>query len=364
MSKLIKVGAAQISPHFFDKEKTLEKTCRYIEDGGRLGLDLLVFPETYFCGYPYWRGSVSVRRSTELTARMIHSAIRLDGEEVKEMAEVARKADVNCVIGCNELSDQPGSLTIYNSLIVISREGQIMGRHRKLMPTHSERLYWGLGDASDIRVFDLDIGKMGAAICYEHHMTLLRAALAIKGEEIHCALWPGWWRVEGHLGGKVGQAGAQSCDLESATRQHAIENGVFVVSSSWYLRPEDIPSDLQEEMRYNLALGGSCVVSPAGLFVAGPVFEEETIVHAEIDLEERELAKAYLDGLGHYSRPDLLTLNIREEAWTPTGARKLHDRPARSNREDRLLEILERYQVTPGELEAILRAERDEQGGC
>ncbi len=359
-SKTTKVGAAQISPYFFDKEKTLQKTCRYIEEGGRLALDLLVFPETYFCGYPFWRGSVSVRRSTELMARMIHSAIRIDGEEVAQMADAARRASVNCVIGCNELSDQPGSLTIYNSLIVISREGQILGRHRKLMPTHSERLYWGLGDASDICVFELDIGRLGAAICYEHHMTLLRAALAIKGEEIHCALWPGWWRVEGHLGGKVGQAGAQTCDVESAVRQHAIENGVFVVSSSWYLRPEDIPSDLRDEMKYNLAVGGSCIVNPSGLFVAGPVFEEETIVHAEIDLEERELAKAYLDGIGHYSRPDLLTLKIREEDWTLARPTELGEGPAASGHEEQLLEILERYQITPAELEAILRARRCE----
>ncbi|MGB3905610.1 MAG: carbon-nitrogen hydrolase family protein [Anaerolineae bacterium] len=360
MSKLIKVGAAQISPHFFDKEGTLEKTCRYIEEGGRLGLDLLVFPETYFCGYPFWRGSVSVGRSTELLGRMIHSAIRLDGDEVEQMAKVAAKASVNCVIGCNELSDQPGSLTIYNSLVMISRDGEVLGRHRKLMPTHSERLYWGLGDASDIRVFDLDIGRTGAAICYEHHMTLLRAALAIKGEEIHCALWPGWWRVEGHLGGKVGEAGAENCDLESAIRQHAIENGVFVVSSSWYLPPEDIPSDLQDEMKYNLAVGGSCIVSPAGLFLAGPVFEEETIVSAEIDLEERELAKAYLDGIGHYSRPDLLTIGIRDEAWTQIGPGKLQRSSVESSQAERVLEILQQYQVTPAELEAILRASRDE----
>lgn len=363
MANIIKVGAAQISPHFFDKEKTLQKTCRYIEEGGRLGLDLLVFPETYFCGYPFWRGSVSVRRSTELTARMIHSAIRSDGEEVQQMADVARSAGVNCVIGCNELSDHPGSLTIYNSLIVISREGRVLGRHRKLMPTHSERLYWGLGDASDIRVFELDIGRLGAAICYEHHMTLLRAALAIRGEEIHCALWPGWWRVEGHLGGKVGQAGARNCDVESAIRQHAIENGVFVVSSSWYLRPEDTPLDLRDEMKYNLAVGGSCIVNPAGLFVVGPVFEEETIVHAEIDLEERELAKAYFDGIGHYSRPDLLTLVIREEARTPAGPRNLQEARTMWVRGEELLQILERYEITPVELEEILRAKGAELAG-
>jgi nitrilase len=354
MSQKTRIGAAQISPHFFDKEKTLEKTCRYIEKGGELGLDLLAFPETYFCGYPFWRGSVSVRRSTELMARMIHSAIRLDGDEVRQMAEVAREANVNCVIGCNELSGQPGSLTIYNSLVVISRTGEVLGRHRKLMPTHSERLYWGLGDASDIRVFDLDIGSLGTAICYEHHMTLLRAALAIKGEEIHCALWPGWWRLEGHLGGKIGEAGATNCDLESAIRQHAIENGVFLVSSSWYLRPEDVPDDLQDEMKYNLAVGGSCIVNPSGLFVAGPVFGEETIVWADVDLEERELAKAYLDGVGHYSRPDLLTLQIRDEAWTPTGPEKLTETRRESTTTDQMLRTLRRYGITPEELDALL----------
>jgi nitrilase len=358
VSTKISVGAAQISPHFFDKERTLEKTCRYIEEGGKLGLDLLVFPETYFCGYPYWRGSVSVRRSTELMARMIHSAIRLDGPEVERMAEAAKEANVHCVIGCNELSDQPGSLTIYNSLVMISRQGEVLGRHRKLMPTHSERLYWGLGDGSDIRVFDLDIGRLGTAICYEHHMTLLRAALALRGEEIHCALWPGWWRVEGHLGGKIGEAGAENCDLASAIRQHAIENGVFVVSSSWFLRPDDIPSDLRDEMKYNLAVGGSCVVSPAGLFVAGPVFEEETIVWTEIDMEEREVAKAYLDGVGHYSRPDLLSLRIRDKSYRPSKRLHVEATGTETAEDRRMLQMLEEHGVTPEELVRLLEEQR------
>lgn len=323
MSKVIRVGAAQISPKFFDKEQTLAKTCRYIEEGGKLGLDLLVFPEVYFCGYPYWRGGVTVRQSTELAAQMIRSAIRWDGEEAERMAEAAQRAKVNCVIGCNELSDVTGSMTIYNSLIVISREGKVVGRHRKIMPTHSERVYWGMGDASDIRVFDLDIGRVGASICYEHHMTLLRAAMAIRGEEIHCALWPGWWAIGKHLGDKSAQAGSKTCDIESAMRQHAIENQVFVISSSWYLKPEDIPAELKDKMKFNIAIGGSLIVNPAGVIIEGPVFEQETIVHTEIDLAERELAKAYIDGVGHYSRPDILTLNIRDEAWTPTGPQKL-----------------------------------------
>ena len=319
----IRVGAVQISPYFFDKERTLEKTCQYILEAGKLDLDLVVFPEVYFCGYPYWRGSVSVRESTELAAKMIRSAILWNGEEAMKMAEVAKKAKVNCVIGCNELSDQPGSRTIFNSLIVISRQGKILGRHRKLVPTHSERVYWGMGDASDIRTFELDIGTVGASICYEHHMTLLRAAMAIKGEEIHCALWPGWWKVEGHLGAKSPDPESRTCDIESAIRQHAIENQVFVISSSWFLKEEDIPEDLKDVIKYNLAVGGSCIVNPAGVIIEGPVCNQETIVHAEIDLSERDLAKAYLDCLGHYSRPDVLSLRIHDEAWTPTGPKKL-----------------------------------------
>ncbi|MBI4241430.1 MAG: carbon-nitrogen hydrolase family protein, partial [Candidatus Rokubacteria bacterium] len=154
MATTLRVGAAQIAPRFFDKGGTLKKTIQVIEEGGRLGLDLLVFPETYFSAYPYWRGSVSVRRSAELIVRMQRSALRIPGEETEELGAAARRARVNCVIGCNELDDRPGSLTLYNTLLFISRDGQLLGRHRKLMPTHSERVYWGMGDASDIRVFD------------------------------------------------------------------------------------------------------------------------------------------------------------------------------------------------------------------
>ncbi|MFQ5881068.1 MAG: carbon-nitrogen hydrolase family protein [Candidatus Methylomirabilales bacterium] len=312
MQRLIRVGAAQVAPKFLDKQATIDRTIRWIEEAGRLDLDLVVFPEVFIAAYPYWRGAVSVRRSTELCARMQKCAVRIPGEETATLAQAAKRAGVNCVIGCNELDDRPGSLTMYNTLLFIGREGKVLGRHRKLMPTHSERVYWGMGDARDICVFDMDIGKVGGLICYEHHMTLLRAAMAQKGEEIHCAVWPGWWRMERHLGGKVAAPGSRECDIEPAIRQYAVENGVFVVSSSWYLPPGDIPDDLREEMRYNLAVGGGCIVNPSSLFLQEPVFEKETIIWAEIDLEERALAKAYLDTIGHYARPDLLQLHIRE----------------------------------------------------
>ncbi|MBI2560860.1 MAG: carbon-nitrogen hydrolase family protein [candidate division NC10 bacterium] len=359
MQERVRVGAAQVAPHFFDKRKTLEKTVRFIEEGGRLGLDLLVFPETYFAAYPYWRGAVSVRRSTELVVEMQRHAIRADGEEAAVIADAARRARVHCVVGCNELDDRPGSLTLYNTLLFVGRGGTILGRHRKLMPTHSERVYWGMGDAADIRVFDLDIGVVGGLICYEHHMTLLRAAMAIKGEEIHCAVWPGWWKVDRHLGGKSPEPAAETCDIEPAIREYAIENQAFVVSSSWFLRPDDVPADLRDEMRYNLAVGGSCIVNPAGLFLAGPVFNEETIVWTEITAEERRLAKAYFDCLGHYARFDLLSLNIREEAWSPTGPRAPVPGTGEPRRDPDLRRVASRYGVKVEDLEAYLARRAD-----
>jgi amidase/nitrilase len=346
MHEQVRVGAAQIAPRFFDKQATLEKTLQYIRLGADQGIDLLVFPETYFAAYPYWRGGVSVKRSTELTVAMQKSAIQVGDEAARAIEAEAKKRQINCVVGCNELDDRPGSLTLYNTLLFFDREKGYIGRHRKLMPTHSERVYWGMGNATDIRVFDMDIGRVGGLICYEHHMTLLRAAMALEGEEIHCAVWPGWWAVERHLGDKHAEPRSSRSDLEPAIREYAIENQAFVISSSWYLPSEAIPTDLQEEMRYNLAVGGSCVLNPAGVYLAEPVFEQETIVTAIIDAEERRLAKAYFDCIGHYARADVLALQVRDEPWSTTATRRFLEGSSTALRA-RLEEIALRYSIAP-----------------
>jgi nitrilase len=357
MQERIKVGAAQTAPAFLDKRGTLKKMAHTLEEAGRLGLDLLVFPETFLAAYPFWRGAVSVRRETELTVAMQREAVRIPSEDTEELAELARRANVNCVIGLNELDDRPGSLTMYNTLLVIARDGRLLGRHRKLIPTHSERVYWGSGDGRDIRTFDMDIGRVGGLICYEHHVTLLRAAMALKGEELHVSVWPGWWTMDGHLGAKRPEPGSRACDIEPAVRAHAIENSVFVVSSSWYLPPAAIPAEVADVMTYNLATGGSCIVNPSGLFTREPVFGEETIVWAEIDQTERRLAKAYFDCVGHYSRWDLLQLVIRDEGWEPSRA------PEPSHA--RLRESSERWEVRLDRLERLVEdlARRVSSGG-
>lgn len=339
-SRRWRVGAAQTAPAFLDKAGTLQKIASVLEEAGRLRLDLVVFPETFVSAYPFWRGAVSVRRSTELAAAMQRAAVRIPSEDTEALGELCRRAGVNCLLGVNELSDRPGSLTLYNTLLAIGRDGRLLGRRRKLMPTHSERVYWGMGDSRDLRVFSMDVGVVGGLICYEHHMPLLRAAMAELGEELHAAVWPGWWGMESHLGAKRAEPGARSCDIEPAIREYAIENSVFVISCSWYLPPEGVPPELADVMRYNLAVGGSCIVNPSGLYVREPVFGTESLVWAEIDPEERALAKAYFDALGHYARPDLLRLWMAAPPPEPPG-------PA-------LREAADRWEVRLARLEGLV----------
>jgi amidase/nitrilase len=357
MRERVKVGAAQVAPRLLDRTGTIEKIGQTLEEAGRLGLDLLVFPETFLSAYPYWRGAVSVRRETELTAAMQRAAVRIPSAETDALCEMARRARVNCVIGLNEQDDRPGSMTIYNSLLVVSRDGRVLGRHRKLMPTHSERVYWGMGDGRDVRAFDLDIARVGGLICYEHHMTLLRAAMAIAGEQLHVAVWPGWWSMDRHLGAKRADPGSRDCDVEFAIREYAVENSTFVVSSSWYLPPSAVPAELADVMQYNLAVGGSCIVNPSGQWVREPVFGQETIVWAEVDQEERRLAKAYFDSVGHYSRWDVLQLLIRRDGWEPT--------PVREPSAAALREAADRFEVRLDRLERMLERFLDrDQGGA
>jgi nitrilase len=313
MRERVRVAAAQVAPVMFDRAATLERALEVIREAGRREVDLVVFPEAFFTAYPYWRGHVTVKEATELAVRIQESALRIPGVETRRLAEAARQAGVNCVLGVNELDDRPGSLTVYNTALVVGRDGRLVGRHRKLIPTHGERAYWGRGDGRDLTAFDLDVGRVGALICYEHHMSLVRAALGLDGEEIHCALWPGWWTLDGHLGAKRGLAGATPSEVDAAIREYAVENQVFVVSVSAYLPPSAGPPELEGRLGYRLAVGGSAVISPSGLYLAGPVFEREELVVADLEARERRLAKAYLDTVGHYARPDLLDLKVRKE---------------------------------------------------
>lgn len=355
------LGAAQIEPIYHDKEGTLDKTCRWIERAGDQGVDLLVFPETYFPGYPYWRGSVSIPRWTDLMVELQKHSLHVEDEAIDVLGDAIREADLHVALGTNELSDRRGSDTVYNSLFYFDRDGELAGRHRKLMPTQEERAIWGRGDPASLRTYETDLGRLGGLICYENHMTLSKAALSALGEEIHAAVWPGFWTQNGHPGDKARaeDGGAiETCDIYPAMREYAFETQSFVVSCSAYMSEEAPEGFTEEEMGFNVAAGGSMLVNPAGIVKAGPAIGEKTLLTAEFDRDERRATKAYFDAQGHYARWDAVGLEIDDETRDPI-------RSGRSYREDGLSaaeaeRIAEDYDVSLDAVEAVASAVTDE----
>ena len=313
----VKVAAAQVAPVFMDKEATIDKACRTIEEAGKEGARLLVFSETFVPGYPYWRGLQPISQWSDLMVEYQKNSLEIPSGDTDVLCDAARDADIIVALGCSEMSDRRGSETLYNTILFIDNEGEILGRHRKLMPTHAERIIWGMGDISDIQVFETAIGNIGGIVCYEHHMTLQKAAMAVLGEEIHCAVWPGWWVMERHPGAKRRYRPGDPthlCDIEHAIREYAFETQTFVISVSQYIPDDEMPDYCRD---FNIAAGGSCIVNPAGVYLVEPVFDREEIIYAELDADDRRHTKAYFDALGHYTRWDLLRLDLRGDPMDP-----------------------------------------------
>lgn len=249
------------------------------------------------------------------------NSIAIPSEETETIGKACKEAGVYCVMGVNELNDVDGSRTLYNTQILFGPDGSILRRHRKLMPTFNERLYHGLGDGSDLGVYESEIGRIGMLICWEHHTILVRAAQMLMGEEFHIANWPGTWTF-----GKKNEKGERKerlftattepgdpCDLQFAIREYAFESGSFVISVPGLLREEDFEPEHKHfidspEMDFSWAVGGSAIVNPFGEYIAKPVYNEDTIVYADCHANELKAAKVVFDGLGHYSRPDAVKL--------------------------------------------------------
>ena len=314
------LAAAQVGPVYHDKEGTLDKTCRWIERAGDEGADLVVFPETYFSGYPSWQWSVSYPRWTDLVIDLQKNSLHVDDEAVDVLLETADEADVTVVLGTNEIDDRRGSGTLYNSIFYLSNEGEFLGRHRKLVPTHEERAIWGRGDPSSLRTYETNVGTVGGLVCWENHMTLSKAALCAEGEEVHAALWPGFWTQNGHPGDTPRAASAdakETSDIYPAMREYAFANQAFVVSCSTYMSQDPPDGFTEDELGHNVAAGGSMLVNPAGIVKEGPVVGEEALLVADFERDERRAMKAYFDAMGHYSRWDAISLHRNDTTLEP-----------------------------------------------
>ena len=358
----VKVAVVQASPVYMDKEKTIEKACKLIKKAGRNGAELITFSESFIPAYPayYTVGyETPPHEWTEFMIALQDNSVVIPSEDTWIIGEAAKEADAYVVIGCNELDNRPGSQTVYNSLLFIDRNGSVMGKHRKLMPTFTERVYWGQGNGGDIKVFDTDIGRIGGLICWENHMTLIRAAMIHRGVEFHVAVWPGnWKRGEDQLLDPDTSPGGAMCNLQSLIKVHAFEAGAFVLSGCGYLTSEDFPEKWHyirdgNHMNYDWACGGSSIVNPAGRYLAEPNYEKDAVLYAECHANQIKAVKAVFDSLGHYSRWDVAQLAINDKSLEPEFINEKNTHPVELP-ESELKRISEQYEISIENIESLL----------
>jgi nitrilase len=300
-----KVAVVQASPVVFDRDRTIEKLSALAGDAARKGAQLVLFPEAFVSAYPRGLdfGAVVGSRTEagrEAFRRYWESSVDVPGPAVERLARVAHSNNLYLVVGVVE---RDGG-TLYCTALVFAPDGVLLGKHRKVMPTASERLVWGFGDGSTLPVFDTPLGKLGVVICWENYMPLLRTAMYAKGIEIYCA------------------PTADSRDSWLATVRHiAVEGRCFVLSCNQFQRRSDFPADYEASFGNQpdtvICRGGSCIVDPFGNFVAGPNLQGEAILVAEIDTAEITRGKYDFDAVGHYSRPDIFQLTVDERPKRP-----------------------------------------------
>ncbi len=305
----MRVAIIQHAPEYLNAGKSLEKAKGLIDQAAGGGNTLIVFGETWFCGYPAWLDycpGVALwdhEPTKELFAKTYESSLAIDGNEMLALTTAARKNKVNICIGFNEKTNGGvANGTIFNSMAIINAEGKLVVHHRKLMPTFTEKMIYGLGDGQGLASANLSGVKVGGLICWEHWMPLARQAMHDTGEQVHLALWP-----------KVHDM------HQVASRQYAFEGRCFVIAAGQILRISDLPKevDLPKELRSNprhfLLNGGSCVIGPNGHYVQEPVFDRELILEAEIPIREAIKEKMTLDVTGHYQRNDVFSLKVNKE---------------------------------------------------
>ena len=318
----VRICVAQISPAYMNRDSCVARACDAIRSAGQGGAQLIVFPETWIAGYPYWTEGwdSALPDWAAVRIRFMDEAVVAPSAVTEALGRAAREANIYVVVGCNELDPRPEVQTIYNSLLIFSRDGTLLGRHRKLMPTFTERMFWGHGDAADVEVFDTDIGRIGALICGENLMTPLRAAIGAMGEDIHVAVFPGAFAL--HTGPRLEEwDNLGNFWGHFVTRAHAFEAGCFSVCACTFLEPADVPQDFpyRERMNIGYAKGGSQIVNPLGVVMAGPA-EGSQLLYADCPAWMIKAVKAIVDTAGHYSRPDVVRVMLNLKAgWTTVG---------------------------------------------
>jgi nitrilase len=308
---VFKAAAVQAAPCFLDSDATIAKACRLIAEAAVNGAKLVVFPEVFVSGYPYWNWCMTPLEGSAWFRRLCLGSIEIPGPEIDVLCEAARLARVYVVIGVNERSAH-SLATIYNTNVIISPQGVVMGRHRKLVPTFAEKLTWAGGDGSSMRVYDSELGRIGMLTCGENTNTLARFALLAQGELVHIANYIGFPFVEDH-------------DMTSAIQiragAHSFEGKVFTVVSCSAMSQEIIDAVGIDEKRRKMLSGKpnafTGIFGPDGRLVTPPLIDDEGIIYAEIDINRCIEPKQYHDIIGAYNRFDIFKLRVDRTVQSP-----------------------------------------------
>jgi nitrilase len=304
-----KVAVVQTPPVLLHRDLTIARVLASIEEASAAGASLIVFPEAYVPGYPTWiwrlRPGGDMALSGEIHARLRANAVDLAQGHMQLVQDAAARCNVVVVLGVNELDSAFTGTTLFNTVVVIGPDGTLLNRHRKLMPTNPERMVWGMGDASGLRVVDTPVGRLGCLICWESYMPLARYALYAQGIEIYVA--PTWDTGESWI---------------ASMRHIAKEAGCWVIGTATAKQGSDVPDDFPErETLFKpeewINDGDAVVVKPMGAITAGPLNRQKSILYADIDVEVARRARRSLDVCGHYSRPDVFQFSALRKPLSP-----------------------------------------------
>lgn len=295
--RTVRAAAVQLSPVLFSCEGTTRKVCEAIAEAARNGAELIVFPETVIPYYPYFSFIKAPALIGADHLLLFEQSVTVPGPVTEALSAAAQRARAVVVIGVNERDHG----TLYNTQLIFDADGRLAQARRKITPTYHERMIWGQGDGRGLVAVDTRVGRVGALACWEHYNPLARYALMVEHEEIHVAMFPG------SLVGDIFRE-----QIEVTIRHHALESGCFVVNSTAFLDEQQV-AQIAADTCLDKALRGGCfttIVSPEGTLLAKPITEGEGIAYADLDMRLVLKRKRMMDSVGHYSRPELLSLSI------------------------------------------------------
>ena len=293
----IRAAAVQFSPVLYSRQATVDKLCRQLLELGREGVQFAVFPETVVPYYPYFSFVQPPFAMGRQHLLLLEESVIVPSDVTRQIGEACREANLVACIGINE---RDGG-TIYNAQLLFDADGSLIQHRRKITPTYHERMVWGQGDGSGLRATDSAVGRIGALACWEHYNPLARYALMADGEQIHAAMFPG---------SLVGPIFAEQ--MEVTIRHHALESGCFVVNATAWLDVEQQAQIMADTGCERAPISGGCfsaIISPEGKVLASKT-EGEGVIIADLDFALIDKRKRMMDSVGHYSRPELLSLLI------------------------------------------------------